>query len=265
MKDQDKFKELVKRYEFHLPLQNLYRRADQKRDKLSYYYNQLFNRARETITQGLVSEAFHEFRQARKALKDILRDARDMNMPMLKHFTDETLDEFLLDEPLIKEMPETYVNTKWIEKMYRQLTQVIKKSARLYFKSVGNILALQELVAKEFNAEIKPTSEPAKVGEDQFPDATMDEARKEAPKSEAEIQPAKSKRSSEDDEDDDRPATRRRASEDDEDDDRPAKRKRSSEDDEDDDRPAKRKRSSEDDEDDDRLREAKEVVGGRRG
>jgi Zn-dependent protease with chaperone function len=176
--DAAKLKELRERYRFHLPLQDLYKRADEHRDKLEFYFAGLFRRPPEQITQDFVSEAFHAFRQARKTLKGILRDARDMDMPMLKNFAgDERLDEFLLDETLIKELPETYVDTKWLDKMWRQLSQVLKKSCRLYFKSVGNILAMQEQIAKEFNAMQPPPAIPDE-GED-IPEAIIDDATSE--------------------------------------------------------------------------------------
>jgi Zn-dependent protease with chaperone function len=177
--DKARLKELRDRYKFHLPLQGLNKRAYEYKDKLEYYYNGLFNRSREELTQDFVSEAFHEFRQARKTLKTILRDAREMDMPMLKNFTgDETLDEFLLDQPLIKELPESYVDTKWLNKMYNQLTQVLKKSARLYFKSVGNILALQQTIAKEFN-ELQPPAAIPDEGGEHIPDAIVEEGGEE--------------------------------------------------------------------------------------
>ncbi len=176
LKDPERAKELRNRYKFHLPLQDLNKRAYQHQDKLEFYHNQLFNRNPEHLTQDLVSEAFYEFRQARKGLKQILRDASEMNMPMLKNFTgDEALDEFLLDEPLIKELPEEYVDTKWLGKMWRQLGQVLKKSARLYFKSMGNILAMQEQVAKEFNAMKPPAPVSVVPSEEDIPDAIIED------------------------------------------------------------------------------------------
>ena len=176
-------RELHNRYTFHLPLQDIYRRADKRRDLLQFHHDQLFDRDPNTITPDVVTEAFHEFRQARKGLKEILRDAGELNMPMLKNFTgDEALDEFLLDEKLIKEMPEDYVELKWIFKLWNQLSQVLKKSARLYFKSVGNILAIQEKVAKEFNAMKPPEPITLEPAEEDIPDAIIEEEPQDAQK-----------------------------------------------------------------------------------
>lgn len=149
----DKRHELHTRYRFHLPLQDLHRRALESQDKVEFFYELLFNRPPNTITHDLLSESCHEFRRARRSLKEILQDAKHINIPVLKHFTGhDSLDRFLLSEPLIKELPESYVDTKWLNKMYNQLGQVLKKSARLYFKSMGNILAIQEEIAKDYNA-----------------------------------------------------------------------------------------------------------------
>jgi hypothetical protein len=175
--DDVKYKELRNRYKFHLPLQDLNKRAFEQQEKVELFYDMLFNRAPDQVTHDLITEAMHAFRKARKGLKEILRDARDMDIPMLKNFTgQEALDEFLLDETLIKELPEEYVDTRWVKKMYLQLGQVLKKSARLYFKSLGNILAMQEQIAKEFNAQLPPAAIPDE-GEN-IPEAIMDEGDK---------------------------------------------------------------------------------------
>ena len=149
--DPSSYRELHDRYQFHLPLQKLNKKANDNRCKVETYVEMLFQSTKDTLTQDLLTEAMSEFRSARKTLRDILREACEMKMPMLKNFTgDESLDEFLLDEKLVKELPEDYVKLDWIRKLYDQINQVLNKSARLYYKSVGNILALQEKVCKEF-------------------------------------------------------------------------------------------------------------------
>jgi hypothetical protein len=154
------YADLKSRYKFHLPLQNLNRDASDSYEKMDYFANLLFTEAPNQIPQDLIAEAMHVFRQARKSLKEILRHAREMDIPMLKHFTGtEALDEFLLNETLIKELPEDFVQVRWLQKLDRQLGQVLKKSARLYFKSMGNILALQEQIAQKFNAQLPSAAE----------------------------------------------------------------------------------------------------------
>jgi hypothetical protein len=69
----------------------------------------------------------------------------------MKNFEEgERLADFLLDQDLIREAGEHGVSGKWVNKLFRQLTQVRDKASRLHFKSLGQILALQEKVADQF-------------------------------------------------------------------------------------------------------------------
>jgi Zn-dependent protease with chaperone function len=170
------YADLKSRYKFHLPLQNLNRDASDSYEKMDYFANLLFTEAPNQIPQDLIAEAMHVFRQARKSLKEILRHAREMDIPMLKHFTGtEALDEFLLNETLIKELPEDFVQVRWLQKLDRQLGQVLKKSARLYFKSMGNILALQEQIAQKFNAQLPSAAETPVEAREEILDAILED------------------------------------------------------------------------------------------
>src|SRR5438270_11284048 len=90
-------------------------------------------------------ELMHVLREARSALKKVLREARELDMPAMKNFEEgDRLADFLLDQDIVPELPETYVKGKWIDKLLRQLDQVMRKAARLHFKSLGSILQVQE-------------------------------------------------------------------------------------------------------------------------
>ena len=186
--DQKLFKEILSRYKFHLPLQELNRKAHHHQERVDTFFNLLINTKPEEMPQDLFAEAMHVFRQARKALKEILRDARDLEIPALANFTgDEALDEFLLDEELVRELPENSVTGKWIGTLQNQLGQVLKKSARLYYKSMGNILACQARIStawlevrhpekKIAGDDAKPLASSGKKKGDAAPEAEVIEA-----------------------------------------------------------------------------------------
>jgi hypothetical protein len=103
------------------------------------------------LKQAVATETLHNFREARKALKLVLKEAKQINMPAMKNFEEgERLAEFLLDEDLIREAAEDGVSFKWISKLFRQLEQVARKSSRLHYKSLGQILTIQDKVADQF-------------------------------------------------------------------------------------------------------------------
>ena len=153
--DHDTYFELVNRYRFHMAVQGICKTAQGHYDEANMYFHLYLavegSNAPPGVRNAVVTETLHTFREARKALKKLLREAREINMPAMKNFEEgERLAEFLLDEDLIREAGESGVTGKWINKLFRQLEQVARKSSRLHFKSLGQILAIQDRVAEQF-------------------------------------------------------------------------------------------------------------------
>jgi Zn-dependent protease with chaperone function len=167
-------KDLVARYRFHLPLQNMHLTLRQHFNEADSYAVIFFRQSQEQWPGNFVGELMYTMRMARKALKNALKEARDLDVPMLRNLMeDQTLDEYLLDQNLISELPEEFIRGDWVMKFMQQLIQVIKKTAMLRFKSMSYILNLQEQIAKEFKA-IQP---PAAIIEEEegLPEAITDE------------------------------------------------------------------------------------------
>jgi Zn-dependent protease with chaperone function len=153
--DTDAYYELTNRYRFHMAIQGIYKTVRHHFEQADLYFNiyQHLEKANAPphVKNAHVTETLYTFREARKALKGVLREAREINMPAMKNFEEgERLAEFLLDEDLIREAGESGVSFKWIIKLFRQLEEVERKAARLHFKSLGQILALQEGIADRF-------------------------------------------------------------------------------------------------------------------
>lgn len=151
----DYYYELINRYRFHMAIQGIYKSARHHAGKAFFFFN--FIAGQDQLHEDDFVELMHVLRDARKSLKKILREARELDMPAMKNFEEgERLGDFLLDQDIVPELPETYVKGKWIDKLLTQLDQVMSKAARLHFKSLGGILKLQEEISAKFLASRQP-------------------------------------------------------------------------------------------------------------
>ncbi len=149
--------ELVERYRFHLEVQRMYEEARNHQAKAFAYADFLFSLNPDQVHPELVAEVMQVLRQAWRTLKNIVKDARDLNLPAMRNFEEgENLADFILEDKLVSEPPLSYVKGKWVEKLLRQLDSVRSRCFRLHWKSVGGILALQEKIAEEWKKQRAP-------------------------------------------------------------------------------------------------------------
>jgi len=143
--------ELVERYRFGLEIQKFYVEADEQFDQ-AYLYIQILNHV-ENPHPEFIGEFLSVMRKAWRSLKNIVKDAKEINLPAMKNFEEgERLADFILDGKLVSEPPLEYVKSNWINKMMSQLRGVRRRCFRLHWKSVGGILAMQENIAEAFLA-----------------------------------------------------------------------------------------------------------------
>ena len=151
--------ELIERYRFQLEVQRLYQESraafSKAEDYLAAYA--AASRGEIQVSPDFPGEVIQVLREQWKALKNIVRDARDITLPAMKNFAEnENLGDFILEGKMVPEPPLSYVNGKWIDKLMTQLQGVRNKCFRLHFKSVGGILALQEKIADKWTADRVP-------------------------------------------------------------------------------------------------------------
>ncbi len=163
----DLYFELVNRYRFHMAVQGIYNIISDRYSEADFNMRCLNALDSMNVTMDVrnsfVEEVLSSLREARSAMKKVLREAKAINMPAMKNFEEgERLADFLLDEDLISEGADDRASGKWINKLFRQLGQIRRKSSRLFFKSLGQILSLQENVADQFLIEkgLKAPDEP---------------------------------------------------------------------------------------------------------
>ncbi len=153
--------ELVERYRFQLEVQRLYQESRAAFQKADAYLSAFAAASRGEIQVGpdFNGEVIQVLREQWKALKTIIKDARDITLPAMKNFEEnENLADFILEGKMVPEPPLSYVKGAWIDKLMTQLQGVRLKCFRLHFKSVGGILALQEKIAAKWKAAREPVA-----------------------------------------------------------------------------------------------------------
>jgi Zn-dependent protease with chaperone function len=152
MVNKDWKEELVERYLFGAEIQKFYMEADYHLDQASFHLAVLNHL--ENPHPEFIGEVMAVLRKAWRALKDIVKEAREINMPAMKNFEEgERLADFILDGRMVQEPPLEYMKPQWINKMMSQLRGVWRRCGRLHWKSVGGILALQEKIAAAWLAK----------------------------------------------------------------------------------------------------------------
>ena len=153
--------ELVERYRFQLEVQRLYQEARSNFNKADAYITAYgaAMRGEIQVPNDFGAEVISVLRETWRALKKIVQDAREINLPAMKNFEEgERLADFILDGKLVSEPPLSELKGKWVEKLMNQLHGVKNRCFRLHFKSVGGILALQEKIADAWRASRIPVS-----------------------------------------------------------------------------------------------------------
>lgn len=151
----DYYYELINRYRFQLAIQNFYQLARHHGSLAIVLWN--LHLGTEQIGEDDFIELMHVLRDARAALRKIIREAKELDLPAMKHFEEgDRLADFLLDEEIVKELPETYIKGKWLNQLLRQLGTVMNRTSRLHGKSLGGILKLQEEIARRYLEQRQP-------------------------------------------------------------------------------------------------------------
>jgi hypothetical protein len=159
--DKELKEELVERYRFQLEVQRLYQESRAAFNKADAYLSAYAaaSRGEWQAPPDFPGEVIQVLREQWKALKNIIKDAREINLPAMKNFEEgENLADFILEGKMVPEPPLSYVKGVWIDKLMNQLQGVRQKCFRLHFKSVGGVLALQEKIAAQWKAMREPVA-----------------------------------------------------------------------------------------------------------
>jgi Zn-dependent protease with chaperone function len=159
--DKELRRDLLERYRFQLEVQRLFQESRAAFNKADAYLGAFAAAARNEIQlpPDFAGEVIQVLRESWKALKNIIKDAREINLPAMKNFEEgENLADFILEGKMVPEPPLSYVKGAWIDKLMTQLQGVRQKCFRLHFKSVGGILRLQEDIAAKWRVLREPVA-----------------------------------------------------------------------------------------------------------
>ena len=160
--------ELEERYRFHLAVQDIHGQLVAYSRHVQTTLGELAGQRQ--VEQGQFQNALGALRGAHDALRTQLDVARGLLLPPLKNMTaGEPLGPFLLSEMLVRNLnaDTQSLDGVWINRLMAQMGEVIDKTARILFKSLGGILTLQEgfaerwIAARAAPAESPPADAPS--------------------------------------------------------------------------------------------------------
>jgi Zn-dependent protease with chaperone function len=151
--------ELIERYRFQLEVQRFYQDARKNFNEADAHLNVYFaaSRGEVQVSRDFGAQVIAVLRAAWKALKKIVQDAREINLPAMKNFEEgERLADFILEGKMVPEPPLSELKGVWVQKLMNQLQGVKNRCFRLHFKSVGGVLAVQEKIASKWLEAHRP-------------------------------------------------------------------------------------------------------------
>ena len=144
---------LLERYRFHLEWQARYRQVLGMQQSLQETLSQLLERG--NLSEEDVKFYADKFQRVYVQLENILSELDKLNMPSLSNMDRITsIRKHLLEEAVTH----VYMNSldgQQINKLLEQTALVIDRMRRIYFKSLGGILALQENLVNNSSVAVR--------------------------------------------------------------------------------------------------------------
>jgi Zn-dependent protease with chaperone function len=143
--------ELDRWYRFHLATQGMHSLLAAHMRHVQTTLSALGNRRQ--VSQDEFQAALAAVRGAHEALREQLDFARGLLLPPLRNMTaGDPLGPFLLSEPLLRSLhgSENTIDGAYVGKLMAQMGEVLDKGARILFKSLGGLLAMQEQIAERW-------------------------------------------------------------------------------------------------------------------
>jgi hypothetical protein len=156
--------ELEERYRFHMAVQDIHGQLVAHSRHVQITLNALAGQRQ--VEQGQFQQALAALRGAHEELEAQLNIARGLLLPPLKNMTaGAPLGPFLLSELLVRSLHSDTqsLDGAWINRLMTQMGEVIDRTARILFKSLGGILTLQEGIAERWTAAQAKPAAPAET------------------------------------------------------------------------------------------------------
>jgi Zn-dependent protease with chaperone function len=144
---------LEDRYRFHLELQNVHLNLRAHNNHVNQILAGIAGQRQ--VNQAQFQEALGALRQAHVSLDEQLGAADEIKMPALTNIeAGSSLGALLLSGKLVKNLrsDSTSLPGDWINQFMTQLDEVMGRTARMLFKSLGGLLAHEESIAARWAA-----------------------------------------------------------------------------------------------------------------
>lgn len=143
MKEEEE--ELLERYEFQLKLQDFRQRVHGIQEAMGNFVQEVSGRE---LMENEVRSFKGKLRTMRRTFLEVLDEAAIIEMPTFSNMEEmNELNTFLLPEEPIRTIE---FSGDWINEFGPQLDTVASRLVRLHFKSIGNILSLQERISEKY-------------------------------------------------------------------------------------------------------------------
>lgn len=146
-------RDLYQRYEFHLHLQDILRTVTQEQIRLMFMFHFLSTRE-SALSKSEFEQAHAALNEAHHNIDTAYNKTHSIALPALQNMQPGLpLSGCLLQEPLIHSLPPgSKIDASWVAALGSQISQIEERCRRLYFKSMGAILARQEAIARNYQA-----------------------------------------------------------------------------------------------------------------
>lgn len=143
---------LRSRYQFHLNFQDQFSKMQQINNRLQELVNEVMLIGE--LSEQQVYDFAANFVQLRDFAEEVLKDLDHLQLPPLNNMENiQSLADFLLEKPLVR-LPKSTLDGQYIQILLHQLDEIVAKCRRLYFKSLGGMLSLQEGIYKAYKEQI---------------------------------------------------------------------------------------------------------------
>lgn len=146
--------ELIRRYHFHVEWQLLFKQVQQIQQEIQDTIQAII--AKDEISEKEGKDFAANVIQLKTRLEHILTQTNSLSIPLFNNLTfTRSLSNYLLEEAVVPLFVNSIDGTQ-INKLLQQTGIVIDRMRRIYFKSLGGILSLQEQAATQYFAEKAP-------------------------------------------------------------------------------------------------------------
>jgi len=154
--------ELLQRYAFHVAVQNLLRTLIADENRMTATLNHISGRRQ--LQTNEFQQVVGILREIAESLADCVAKARDLLSPALTNVPEGTSLRQLIwekdtDLPTLRSQI-TQIKSEWIADYMRKQGAAQARVRRIHFKSLGNILTLQERIARAWLSKLIPVSAP---------------------------------------------------------------------------------------------------------